>query len=220
MPEPQPLSTEGILARAARRHSLPADALGYSPDLPRPVVLGGMPPSELSGIAKVEAMVPRRYADAVPEPRVWGWVDMEAMYGEGSALLLMGPTGTGKTYQAWAAVRALGAADPKRFTGTLAGNVATLLDRCRPDRDLQVGDLEHAPLLLLDDMGAGKVTDWTEEVLYRVIDARWANVLPTIVTTNHSGPSLSAYLGDRLASRLRATSVQLVLDGPDRRREK
>jgi len=46
------------------------------------------------------------------------------------------------------------------------------------------GRLEKIPLLLLDDLGAHQETDWATTKLDQVIDARYENRMPTMVTSN------------------------------------
>ncbi|MER7128641.1 hypothetical protein [Streptosporangium saharense] len=40
------------------------------------------------------------------------------------------------------------------------------------------------PLLLLDDLGSAKASEWTEEITYRVINHRHENLLPGVFTSN------------------------------------
>lgn len=130
------------------------------------------------------------------------------------------PTGTGKTYQAYGAVRALLSRGVRlRWEVT---TTADLYARLRPrnghdaERDLQT--LARCPLLLLDDLGAAKTSEWTEELTYRLINHRYEHMLPTLITTNLPIPELRTALGDRVASRLAEMTERIVLTGPDRRR--
>jgi len=136
--------------------------------------------------------------------------------GQLTGLVLRGRVGTGKTHEAVAAYRWLVA------HGTLpavAVAVPALLDGLRPGRDPveSLAAVEDARVLLLDDLAAERATDWTAEVLYRVIDARYARALPTIVTTNATAAMIREGLGDRIASRLNGLGMIVTLDGPDRR---
>ena len=76
-------------------------------------------------------------------------------------------------------------------------------------------DLKSVPLLVLDDLGAEKGTDWARERVFELVDARYNSLMPTIVTTNHD---IGAF-DERLASRLLAkqTSTVAYFVGPDRR---
>jgi DNA replication protein DnaC len=164
----------------------------------------------------LEAM-PRRFAAPVPlHPAVEGWVD-DLLLDRAEGLSLLGPTGTGKTHQAWTALTHL------RCAGlpVCALNVPELLDACRPGGDpVALRRAQSFPVLLLDDLAVGKATEWTEEVLYRVLNRRYDEALPTVVTTNLTPTQLEQVLGGRVVSRLVGMTRQVVLEGGDRRRSR
>lgn len=137
--------------------------------------------------------------------------------GQLDGLVIRGPVGTGKTHEAVAAFRRL--VTYRAMLPAVAVAVPALLDGLRPGRvPVETLDAcESARLLLLDDLAAERSTDWTAETLYRLIDARYARKLPTIVTTNATGAMIRDGLGDRIASRLNGLGMHVVLDGPDRR---
>ncbi len=72
-----------------------------------------------------------------------------------------------------------------------------------------------APLLILDDLGTEKLTDWAAEKLDTLIHHRYIKGLPLVVTTNVP----AAQLSPRIASRLqdRRLGRVLTLSGPDYR---
>lgn len=129
-------------------------------------------------------------------------------------------TGTGKTHQAYGAIRSLLAAGVR--LPWEAVTAADLYARLRPrpgfdsERDLQ--SLMRCPLLLLDDLGAAKSSEWTEELTYRLINHRYEHMRPTLITTNLPTDALRTALGDRVASRLSQMTERVVLEGDDRRR--
>jgi DNA replication protein DnaC len=43
---------------------------------------------------------------------------------------------------------------------------------------------ERAPWLIVDDLGAERLSDWAAEVLFRVFNARYASRAPTFVVSN------------------------------------
>lgn len=65
------------------------------------------------------------------------------------------------------------------------------------------------PLLVLDDIGSEKTTDWVRQVLYQIIDERWIEQRPVIITSNLTLEELEARLGERIASRI-AGMTQLI----------
>lgn len=147
---------------------------------------------------------------------------------EGRNLLLLGPVGTGKTHAAVAAARVLyfGKKEVVAFWP-----VVELLDGLRPEgREGALQEAMTAPVLILDDLGAEKPTEWTAERLYAVVNRRWLEQRPTIATSNlpatrktapkdHEGPTLDEALGPRMFSRLVGSGAVIVrLSGPDRRR--
>lgn len=156
------------------------------------------------------------YAQAqVDEHAVAAWL-LGTLRGEtDSWLVLLGPTGVGKTWQAVAAYRRL--VDGLGCEG-VAVRVPELLARSLPsDPDrVNVAHLEEVPLLLLDDM-PGNLSEWDHRTLYRIVDARVANSRRTLITMNLRRDEVRGALGDRLASRLSANTRLIAMTGPDRR---
>ena len=160
-----------------------------------------------------------RYDEArVEHPDVRQWVE-DARAGSRESLILLGNVGTGKTHQAVAAYRVVVSSTR---CDALAVPVPALLDSLRPGREplASLEDCERVRLLLLDDLAAERHSDWTGELLYRVIDARWARHLPTVITTNATPADVRERLGDRVASRLAGMGRSVVMTGEDRRRSR
>jgi DNA replication protein DnaC len=72
-----------------------------------------------------------------------------------------------------------------------------------------------APLLILDDLGTEKLTDWAAEKLDTLIDHRYVKGLPLVVTTNVPAAQLSPRIASRLQDRRLGRVV--TLSGPDYR---
>ncbi|MGH4028741.1 ATP-binding protein [Actinomycetota bacterium Odt1-20B] len=186
----------------------------------------------LPALQAAEAHIPARYRDAVADhPAVTAWVRQVARAGrpgpggapgiaQGRSLLIVGTTGTGKTHQAYGAVRSLIIAGVRlRWTATTAADLyATLRPRPGHDGERELTTLARCPLLIIDDLGAAKSSEWTEEITERLINRRYNEMLPTLITTNLGMTDLRAHIGDRAASRLAEMTDKVILDGPDRRR--
>lgn len=139
--------------------------------------------------------------------------------GERKSLAILGPTGTGKTWIAMALTRLLLTEDVVPVTVVTA---ADLMAALRPSSvaehaDLDVMGFAVAPVLVLDDLGSEKMSEWTEEQLYRLADERSRNARPTIVTSNSDGPQLRERYGARIIGRLFGGAALIKLDGADRR---
>lgn len=154
--------------------------------------------------------LPERYREAVPRHALSArWL---AAYAEGRMvnLAILGPVGVGKTFEAAAIVRAL--LLDSRVPALLTG-VSEMLDKLRPNADgaSDIGQFQCAPVLVLDDLGSEKQTEWTDEQLYRVADYRNVRNLPTIVTSNLSPEKLEETYGPRVCRRLFEGAAKLEI---------
>lgn len=97
-------------------------------------------------------------------------------------LLIYGPTGTGKSYLAACIANALMKNRvPVLFTSVIRMTSAD------PDTVREViGQTRRARLLVLDDLGAERGTDFKLEQVFNIIETRSNSRKPLIVTTNYS----------------------------------
>lgn len=172
---------------------------------------------------RCDRLIPAEYRSADPiHPDVRGWATaFRTGMDTRRSLLLLGPVGAGKTYEAYGALRiAVTVARPIRWE---AGTAADILDALRPrpgtDTKNTFRRYAGAHLLLLDDLGVARPSEWTEETTFRLLDHRYRHHLPTIATTNLAPADLTVALGERIVSRIAQTHTRVVLKGPDRRRE-
>lgn len=197
-----------------------------------PAASGGEPPEfDLIAFrteqarAVLDRVVPVRFAEAKPDhPEVAEWVaGYLAAPTEAPSLLISGPTGTGKTWQCWGTVRAAaeGMATVGRRLDWRATTHPALNAELRPQADnshaTALDAYLEADLLMLDDLGAGRQTEWTADTLFRLIDHRWANRKTSIYSTNLTPDALTDAVGERVVSRL-IDAVRVAIKGADRRR--
>ena len=119
-------------------------------------------------------------------------------------LLFIGDPGTGKTHLAVATLRLL---ISRGFEGVFY-DYQNLLDRIRSgyDKDSGVSDKEayraalDSEVLLLDDLGAHRVTDWVIDTVTSIITYRCNNKRPLIATTNLPDPDAGQTVLERTAA--------------------
>lgn len=135
-------------------------------------------------------------------------------------IYLHGGAGTGKTTAMWIAAKILRANGiPVRVR-----NMVDWLDHLRNQYDNGKGgeyeikeELRTDDLLILDDTGSEKSTDWTTEIMYRLINTRYESLRPTFIASNLSMSETAKKYGDRVASRLIEMCDTVKLEGPDLR---
>jgi len=134
-------------------------------------------------------------------------------------LLLQGSYGCGKTHLAAAIANfAVGMGVPTLFL-----TVPDLLDTLRfsygaedTTFEARFDEIRNAKLLILDDFGTQNATGWAQEKLFQIINYRYINKLPLVVTTNLSLTEIEA----RIRSRLRDPELisDVRINAPDYRR--
>lgn len=170
--------------------------------------------------ADCDKRFPRRYVDAVADhPDVLAWLErFHADPDDSPSLLVVGPTGVGKTWQAYGALRAAVTITSRQWEATTFADFTASLRPSAKDPEGTLRSYRTADLLLIDDLGAAKHSEWVEETTYRLINGRYEDMKPSIFTTNLPLADLREGVGDRIASRLVEICTRVVLTGGDRRR--
>lgn len=167
--------------------------------------------------------VPRQYeaaayADVPKEIRAL----FEKMRETRRGIYIHGAIGCGKTHAAWALAKQW---EESTKRPPLFWNVSELIRSIKKDFDKHPYDREkeeeyimgHRGLLFLDDLGAERATDFVADTLYLIVNRRYEEELPVIVTSNLDLGELSDRVGDRIASRIAGMCDIIELKGEDRR---
>jgi len=156
---------------------------------------------------------------------------------EADGLIFKGTVGVGKTYLAIAIIREL---VMTKGIACLFYDYRELLKEIqtsyRPSSSTAESDVLkpvfEAEVLVLDDLGADKPSDWVRETVSHILNTRYNHKRTTIITTNlpdrmpvsGSGnalltdPTLEDRIGVRMLSRLYEMCKEVKMHGPDRRR--
>ncbi len=141
----------------------------------------------------------------------------EGFDGTGNGILMVGNTGLGKTHLSLGIANVL---IPRGFC-VVYSSVNELIRRINREQfDEMNGDTlslsKDCDLLILDDLGVEKTTEWSSALLYEIINARQNRRVPTIASTNLDLEELKEKYRDRISSRLFSMRI-MFFEGSDNR---
>lgn len=125
---------------------------------------------------------------------------------EGLGMLITGGVGNGKSYFSFSIANEL----LKKGVPVVCISINGLLERIRETYNTMgkegewqvIGILKNAELLVIDDLGTEQNTEWSASKVFTIIDNRYRNKLPTIITTNLGIDLLNDRYGERTVDRI------------------
>lgn len=148
--------------------------------------------------------------------------NFNAMREQGTGLLLCGSVGTGKSFLAAAIANELISQGTPCLMTNFSRIISRISEKFGGDQKY-LDNLNRFDLLIIDDLGAERDTEFMWEKVMDVIDARYRAGLPLIVTTNLNPKDLydpSDIRRQRVFSRLKEMCIFLEVNGVDRRSKK
>ena len=140
------------------------------------------------------------------------------------SVILMGDVGRGKTQFAFAMIREMFKRCPKQIWPryyTSPDIDSTLLEACKSDEAdrHKINALGTEDLLFIDDFGRETDSPRVKRQYFEFLNQRYANMLPTIVSTNLTFEGIAKHMNNAIASRFQEYQIIEFL-GPDLRPRK
>lgn len=142
-------------------------------------------------------------------------------YKDGKGLLLHGTVGTGKTFYAACIANYL----IDRGHKVIMRNFSELINQMQEnfgEKQKIIDDLNRYSLLILDDLGVERKTEYMQEMVFNIIDSRYRSGLPFIVTTNLTADEIKNPKdvdSQRIYDRVLERCFPVEVSGRSRRRE-
>lgn len=139
---------------------------------------------------------------------------------DGKGLLMYGPNGRGKTFYAACIANALIDAG-RRVLVTTFTSLAEAMQGMYEGKQEYLQGLSVYDLIVFDDLGAERGSDFMQEQVFKIVNARYCSGLPFIVTTNLTIDELTKpqdFGRARIYSRILERCFPVEIDGIDRRK--
>lgn len=108
----------------------------------------------------------------------------DEMLSRGKGLLLWGNVGSGKTFMAACIANELGSHGVPFLVTNFSRLLNQMTDFSLENKNQLISELNNYKLLVIDDLGIERNTEYALEQIYSVIDARYLSGLPFIISTN------------------------------------
>lgn len=146
--------------------------------------------------------------------------NFDEMKKQGKGLLLYGSCGTGKTYAACEVANAL----IDKGYPVLVTNFARIINALQATFEKQeyIDSFNRFSLLVIDDLGIERNTEFAKEQVFNIIDSRYRAGLPMIITTNLSIDKIKKpddIENGRIYDRILERCFPIEVSGQSRRRK-
>lgn len=157
--------------------------------------------------------------------------DWEKFKEEGTGLIFIGKYGTGKTHLAFAIANYL----LNKGVPVVYETLINLMERLKSGYDKE-NDIDYyeiiklyceCDLLIIDDLGKEKLSEWVLEKLFQIINTRYENMLPILITSNYNEKDMIKRLSsgndgiaaESLVSRLNEICLEVDMNFGDYRKK-
>lgn len=143
------------------------------------------------------------------------------LYKKGYGIYFYGPAGSGKTHLSFAILNEI---NQKTEYYAFAIFVPEFIQKIRDyysSGDIEINpinEIARIQILLVDDLGAERYTEWVQEQIVQLLDYRYRNKLSTIITSNLKLNNLKEKIGERIYSRVVGLSKPVLVVSDDKRR--
>jgi len=147
----------------------------------------------------------------------------DRMYRENIGLIFWGQSGNGKTFAAASIANAVCEAGREVRMLTLGAMLTRLPCLTPQEKEDYMKSLTKCDLLVIDDFGMERRTDYAQEQVYALINGRYLTRRPLVVTTNLSLERLKNPVDlteQRIFDRVLEMCVPVCFDGPSMRRDR
>ena len=140
----------------------------------------------------------------------------------GKGLMFYGPVGTGKSFVSAQIVNELIEKGHRCYLTSIT-RLVNGMPKELAERNRYIDRLNDYDLIVLDDFSAERKTEYMQEAVYLIVNARYVSGLPLIITTNLTADEIkntNDITFQRTYSRISEMCHPILLDGADRRKQK
>ena len=172
-----------------------------------------------------EHTIKTRISNTIPNKYIPIETDNQELFGKKyESIFISGKPGSGKTVFACSLAKKYIREGEKVNFINFPAFIMKLQCAYRNDQEnpyeMAEGAAKFYGVLVIDDLGAEKLTDFVRQIIYFIINEREQRCLTTIITSNFSLGDLDRHIDSRISSRIVGMCRVVKMDGVDRRIKK